>query len=92
MAPSCTPAAVVAKLNSAVVAAINDPTVHAKLVQSGAVPGPTSPTEFRELLRSELERWGRVVARRASRNSQAARTTDADLAASCALLHAEKKF
>ena len=61
MATARTPAAVVSKLNGAVVAAINDPSVHQKLVGSGAVPAPTSAAEFRELLRSELDRWGRVV-------------------------------
>jgi tripartite-type tricarboxylate transporter receptor subunit TctC len=61
LAPSRTPPAVIAKLNGAVVAAINDPAVRQKLVQSGAIPAPTTPAEFRDLLRSELERWGRVV-------------------------------
>lgn len=61
LAPARTPPAVIAKLNGAVVAAINDPAVRQKLVQSGAVPAPTSPTEFGQLLRSELERWGRIV-------------------------------
>jgi tripartite-type tricarboxylate transporter receptor subunit TctC len=61
LAPARTPAAVVAKLNGATVAALNDPVVHQKLVQSGAVPAPTSPAEFSQLLRSELERWGRIV-------------------------------
>jgi tripartite-type tricarboxylate transporter receptor subunit TctC len=61
LAPARTPAAVVAKLNGAAVAALNDPVVQQKLVQSGAVPAPTSPAEFGQLLRSELERWGRIV-------------------------------
>jgi hypothetical protein len=30
-------------------------------VQSGAVPAPTSSTEFAAMLASELARWGRVV-------------------------------
>jgi tripartite-type tricarboxylate transporter receptor subunit TctC len=64
LAPARTPPAVIAKLNGAVVAAINDAIVHEKLVQSGAVPAPTSPAEFGQLLRSELERWGRIVRER----------------------------
>jgi hypothetical protein len=32
-----------------------------KLVQSGAVPAPTSSAEFGKLLDDELARWGRVV-------------------------------
>jgi len=61
LAPARTPPAVIGKLNSAFVAALNDPVVKEKIVQSGAVPAPTSPAEFGDLLRSELERWGRVV-------------------------------
>jgi len=61
LAPARTPPAVLARLHEATVAAINDPAVHQKLVQSGAVPAPTSPAEFLALLRSELERWGRIV-------------------------------
>jgi tripartite-type tricarboxylate transporter receptor subunit TctC len=61
LAPARTPPAVIAKLNGAVVAAINDPTVRQKLVQSGAVPAATSPAEFSQLLQRELIRWGRIV-------------------------------
>jgi len=64
LAPARTPAAVVAKLHDAVVAAIAAPDVHEKLVQSGAVPAPTSSAEFGAFLRDELARWGRVVRER----------------------------
>jgi tripartite-type tricarboxylate transporter receptor subunit TctC len=52
---------VIAKLHDAVVAAINAPEVHEKLVQSGAVPAPTSSAQFGAMLASELARWGHVV-------------------------------
>jgi tripartite-type tricarboxylate transporter receptor subunit TctC len=61
LAPARTPPAVIAKLNGAVTVALNDAAIKDKLVQSGAVPSPTSPAEFGELLRSELQRWGRIV-------------------------------
>jgi tripartite-type tricarboxylate transporter receptor subunit TctC len=61
LAPARTPPAVVAKLNGAVLAALNDPAIRDKLVQSGAIPSPTSPDEFGKLLKSELERWGKIV-------------------------------
>jgi len=61
LAPARTPAPVIARLHAAAVAAINDPAVRDKLVQAGAIPAPTSPGEFGALLRSELERWGRIV-------------------------------
>jgi len=61
LAPAKTPPAVVAKLNGAVVAALNAPDVRDKLLQSGAVPSPTSGPEFGKLLSDEHARWGRVV-------------------------------
>src|SRR5258706_8498968 len=61
LAPARTPPAVIARLNGAIVATLNDPAIRDKLVQSGALPSPTSPAEFSTLLRSELERWGKVV-------------------------------
>src|SRR2546423_743451 len=51
LAPARTPPAVVAKLHDAVVAAIAAPDVHEKLVQSGALPAPTSSAEFGAFLR-----------------------------------------
>jgi tripartite-type tricarboxylate transporter receptor subunit TctC len=61
LAPARAPPAVVAKLNGAVLAALNDPTIRDKLVQSGAIPSPTSPDEFGKLLKSELDRWSKIV-------------------------------
>ena len=61
LAPAKTPPAVVAKLNTALVAALNDPGIREKLVQSGAVPSPTTPAEFGKVLKDELARWGKVV-------------------------------
>ncbi len=61
LAPAKTPPAVIAKLNTAFVAAINDPGVREKLVQSGAVPSPTTPAQFGQVLKDELARWGIVV-------------------------------
>ena len=61
LAPAKTPPAVIAKLNAAFVAAINDPVVKEKLIQSGAIPVANSPTEFGAFLKSELERLGKLV-------------------------------
>jgi tripartite-type tricarboxylate transporter receptor subunit TctC len=64
LAPAKTPPAVVAKLNNAVNAALNDPDVHDKLVKSGAVPVGGTPDAFGSFLKSEYDKWGRVVAER----------------------------
>ena len=61
LAPAKTPPAVIAKLHDAVVAAINAPDMREKLVQSGAVPSPTSSAEFGKILSDEYARWGAVV-------------------------------
>jgi tripartite-type tricarboxylate transporter receptor subunit TctC len=61
LAPARTPKPVLAKIHAAVIAALNDPDIRRKLVQSGAVPAPTSPEEFGQLLKAEIDRWGRVV-------------------------------
>jgi tripartite-type tricarboxylate transporter receptor subunit TctC len=64
LAPAKTPPAAIAKLHDAVVAAIDAPEVRDKLVQSGAVPAPTSSAQFGAFLADELARWGRVVRER----------------------------
>ncbi len=61
LAPAKTPPAVIAKLNQAVRTALSDADVRDKLIKSGAVPAPTSPAEFGELLKGELARWGKII-------------------------------
>ena len=64
LAPAKTPPAVVAKLNAAFVAAINDPVVKDKLIKSGAIPVADTPAQFGQFLKEEFERWGKVVRER----------------------------
>jgi len=61
LAPSKTPAAIINKLNKAVADAIADPAVKDKLIKSGAIPAPNSPAEMNAFLKSESERWGKIV-------------------------------
>jgi tripartite-type tricarboxylate transporter receptor subunit TctC len=61
LAPARTPPAVVARLNAAVVAALNAPDLREKIVQVGAVPSPSTSAEFGRMLADEYARWGRVV-------------------------------
>ncbi len=61
LAPARTPAAIVGKLNKAIATALADPDIKSKLVQSGAIPAPNSPEEMAAYLKSELERWGKIV-------------------------------
>ena len=60
-APAKTPAPVIAKLNAAVNAVLKDPETAKKLIEAGADPAAGTPEQLAEFLKSELERWGKVV-------------------------------
>ena len=64
LAPAKTPPAVIAKLNKAVADALNDPEVHDKLVKAGATPVGGTPEALGTFMKSEYEKWGKVVAER----------------------------
>lgn len=61
VAPAGTPAAVVARLNAEVNKALALPEVAQQLATEGAVPTPTTPQAFGELIRREGPRWAEVV-------------------------------
>jgi tripartite-type tricarboxylate transporter receptor subunit TctC len=61
LAPAKTPPAIITRLHAAFTAAINDPVVKQKLVESGAIPVANTPAQFGEVLKDELARLGRVV-------------------------------
>ena len=52
----------IAKLNKAVNDALNDPAVHDKLVKTGATPVGGTPESLGTFMKSEYDKWGRVVA------------------------------
>jgi len=60
-APKGTPAAVVARLNREVNAALADPAMRARLADLGGVPIPGTPEQFWTLHRAETEKWAKVV-------------------------------
>ncbi len=63
-APRGTPAAVVAKLDGALRAAINDPAVRQRMEQLGSIPAAADaqgPEALSRLVRAEVERWSVVV-------------------------------
>jgi tripartite-type tricarboxylate transporter receptor subunit TctC len=64
LAPAKTPAAVIAKLNKAVDDALDDPAIHDKLVKAGATPIGGTPEALGAFMKSEYEKWGKVVAER----------------------------
>ena len=61
VAPAETPAPILAKLEAAASQALNSPDVKARLASQGAVAVGTSSAEFQAYVKSEIERWGRVI-------------------------------
>jgi len=60
-APAKTPAPVIARLNQAVVAAVNSPDVKKKLQDLNVDAQSSTPPEAAALLASEVKRWGEVI-------------------------------
>jgi tripartite-type tricarboxylate transporter receptor subunit TctC len=70
LAPAGTPPATITRIHDAFVAAINDPVVKDKLIQSGAIPVANSAAEFGKFLKAEYERWGRIVREKGIKDDQ----------------------
>ena len=62
VAPAGTPAVIVARLNEAIVAALQDSGVKEQIRKIGAEPMPFTPQEFSDFLRREIAKWAKVVA------------------------------
>lgn len=60
-APKGTPADIVAKLNAAVRASLENPQVRGKLVADGGTPMVMSTEQFNQLVKSDTERWGQLT-------------------------------
>jgi tripartite-type tricarboxylate transporter receptor subunit TctC len=62
-APAGTPRPIIDKLNAAVVTAMQDAEIQALLRGVGAEAFTTSPEQLADMLKTEMERWARVVKR-----------------------------
>ena len=62
VAPIATPADVIAKIHAAATEALSSAEVKDKLAQQGAIAVGNSSAEFASYVRSEIERWGRLIA------------------------------
>jgi tripartite-type tricarboxylate transporter receptor subunit TctC len=60
-APKATPAAIVNKLNDAIVKILESPQINSRLVAQGAEPVPMNVDEFSRFVRHEYESWIPVV-------------------------------
>jgi tripartite-type tricarboxylate transporter receptor subunit TctC len=61
LAPAATPQEIVTKLNQAVNTAVKNPEVNKRLAQLGADPVIESPQYFANYLKTEIDRWAKVV-------------------------------
>jgi len=61
IAPAGTPRDIVMKLNAEVTKLLRTPDVQQLLASSGVDPTPDTPEEFGAYLKSEFEKWGKVV-------------------------------
>ena len=61
VAPMATPAPVIDALNKQVVAAINSPAVHKRMVDLGVEPVGNTPAQYADLLRVETTRWHKLI-------------------------------
>ncbi len=60
-APARTPAAIIAKLNTDMVAVLKMPEVSKRLAALGADVAPTTAEEFGRIVRDEIQKWAKVV-------------------------------
>jgi tripartite-type tricarboxylate transporter receptor subunit TctC len=61
IAPAGVPADIVSRLNAEIGKVLRDPDIRNRLASQGVDASPSTPQEFGELIRSELERYARVV-------------------------------
>lgn len=61
VAPTGTPAEVVTALQKQVATAIKQPAIHQKLVDFGIEPVASTPQQYADLIRTEVQRWHKVI-------------------------------
>ena len=61
LAPAKTPRAIVTRLNTAFVAVIDDPEMASHFAKDGAEGASSTPQQFAAFLKSEQQRWGRLI-------------------------------
>lgn len=61
VAPAQTPDAIVAKINAALRAALENPEVQASIRKLGVEPSASTPEEFGAFIQSEIRKWGAVI-------------------------------
>jgi tripartite-type tricarboxylate transporter receptor subunit TctC len=61
LAPAGTPKPIIERLNTEIVKIVTSPEVKERFAKQGVEVAPTTPEKFNAYLRSEVDRWGKVV-------------------------------
>jgi tripartite-type tricarboxylate transporter receptor subunit TctC len=61
VAPAGTPDDIVKRLNTEIVAALNDEQIKASMRNLGVEPAPSTPAQFEDYIRSETQKWAKVI-------------------------------
>jgi len=61
--PAKTPKAIIDKMHAVLVKVMNMPDIKARLIAGGSIPRTTTPQQFVEENRQEVERWGKLMKR-----------------------------
>jgi tripartite-type tricarboxylate transporter receptor subunit TctC len=60
-APKGTPAEIIAKLEAATRASVNDPTLRSRMLPLGLEPAPMTTAEFGQFIADEIDKWAKVI-------------------------------
>jgi len=60
-APRGTPADVIAKLEAATRASVDDPTLRSRMLPLGLEPAPMTTSEFGQFIADEIDKWAKVI-------------------------------
>jgi tripartite-type tricarboxylate transporter receptor subunit TctC len=61
LAPAKTPPEIIARLNAEAAKALGQPDLKARLAELGLESASSTPAAFGQLIRAEIERWGKVI-------------------------------
>jgi tripartite-type tricarboxylate transporter receptor subunit TctC len=60
-APAATPPEIIGRLNSETVKALESAEIREKFLSQGAEPTPSTPQQFQAFMKSETDKWAKVV-------------------------------